>query len=78
MEILQKIFPFSFGAKDTAGLVIKVLVYVVIGFAASVIIGILSIIPLIGLIIGIFGGFVNLYIVAAIVIAFLDFFKLLK
>lgn len=78
MEILQKIFPFSFGTKDTAGLVIKVLVYVVISFAASVIIGILSIIPLIGIIVGIFGGFVNLYIVAAIVITFLDFFKLLK
>ena len=39
MELLKKIFPFSFGAKDVAGLVIKCLILLVVGVVIGFVIG---------------------------------------
>lgn len=79
METLKKFFPYSFKEKkDVAALVVNIIVYVVIGFAAGVLIGLLSSIPIIGIIIGIIGSAIDLYIFIAIVLSVLDYLKILK
>ena len=79
MDLLKKIFPFSFGEKkDVASLVITVIIHV----AAAVIIGLLlSIrIPIFGIsfIISITGAAVDFYLTIGVVLTFLHYFKVLK
>ena len=78
MALLKSLFPFSFGAKDVAALVIKCIVYLVVGLVAGALIGILAAVPIVGWIVGIFGGLVDIYVLAGIVIAVLDYLKILK
>ena len=42
MDILKKFFPLSFGAKDVANLIIKIIIYAVIDVVLGVVIGLLS------------------------------------
>lgn len=78
MELLKKYFPFAFGAKDVASLVIRIIVLLVVGAVATWVIGLLGIIPVVGLIIGLVCGLIDLYVLATIVIAILDYLKVLK
>ena len=78
MEMLKKFFPYSFGAQDVAALVIKILVYIVVGTVAGFIIGLLGTIHIIGLIFSLIGALVELYVLAGVVIAVLDYLKILK
>ena len=79
METLKKIFPLSFKfLESVASLVIGVLIYLVAGVGASIAIALLSPIPIVGWIVGICGGLIDLYVVAGIVIMFLAYFKVLK
>lgn len=78
MDILKKIFPYSFGVKDLTDMIIKIIVYVVVGAVASILIGILANIPILGAIIGAVGGLIDLYCTVGIVLAILDHFKVLK
>lgn len=78
METLKKIFPFSFGVKDVASLVIKILIYIVVGAVIGFVLSVLGKIAIIGLIIRLVGTLVEIYILAGIVIAVLDFCKVLK
>ncbi len=79
MALLKKIFPYSFVAKkDVAALVINILIQLVVGIIAGVLIGILVKVPVLGIIISLIGGLVDLYVLAGIVISCLDYFKILK
>lgn len=78
MDILKLIFPFSFKAKDSNGLVVAILIYVVIAVIGAILLGLLSKIPFVGIVFGVLGGVVDLYAVAGIVFAVLDYFKVLK
>ncbi len=79
MELLKKIFPLSFKFSDSvANLVIGILIYLVAGAVAGVAIGLLAKIPVVGILIGLVGGLVDLYCLAGIVIQVLDFCKVLK
>lgn len=79
MEILTKLFPFSFKEKkDVAALIVNILIYLVIGIVAGALIGILATIPIIGIIIGILGGLVDLYVLVGIILSVLDYCKVLK
>jgi len=79
MDLLKKIFPFSFTPKkDLATLIIYVLIYLVAGVIGGSIIGFLASIPIIGILFGIVGGVVSIYSIAGAVLACLDFFKILK
>lgn len=79
METLKKIFPLSFKfLESVASLIIGVLVYLVVGAVASIAIALISPIPVVGLIVGICGGLIDLYVLAGIVILFLAYFKVLK
>lgn len=72
MDMLKKIFPYSFGAKDITGLVIKIIVYVV----ASAVLGfVIGLIPFVG---GLVGSLIGLYSTVGIVLAILDYLKILK
>jgi hypothetical protein len=82
MDILKKVFPFSFNTKDVASLVIKIVVYVVVSAVLGIVGAVLSWIPLIGwvfgMIFGLIGGLVGLYCLIGIVLAILDFCNILK
>ena len=79
MELLKKIFPYSFGAKkDLAALIINIIVYVVVGAIAGAVIGLLASIPIVGWIIGIVGTLVEIYVLAGVILSALDYFKILK
>lgn len=86
MDTLKKFFPISFGASDVAGLIIKILIYIVVAVLGGVVVGVaawvLSIIPIVGgllaWLVGVVGSVVGLYALAGIVIALLDYFKVLK
>jgi hypothetical protein len=78
MDILKKIFPYSFGVKDLTDMIVKIVVYVIVGAVAGVLIGILKDIFIIGAIIGACGGLVDVYCTVGIVLSILDHFKVLK
>lgn len=78
MDTLKKLFPYSFNAEDVASLVIKIIVYLVVGAIAGFVIGIFGKLPLIGIIASLVGALAEIYILAGIIIAVLDFLKVLK
>lgn len=79
METLKKIFPYSFKAKNSVGaLIVNILIQFIICAVAGVLIGICAHLPLIGWIIGIVGGLVDVYLVVGIVLSILDYLKVLK
>ncbi len=88
MDILKKYFPFSFGSKDVASLIIKVVIYVaalIVGAAVLGLVGALVSIITLGFLAGlvgfigfVVGGLFELYVVVGIVLTFLDYFKILK
>ena len=78
MDLLKKLFPFSFGSKDVAALVIKIIIYVVAGAVIGFLLGIIGKLPLVGIITGLLGTLVGIYTTAGIVIAILDYCKVFK
>jgi len=78
MDMLKKFFPFSFGAKDVANLVIKIIIYLVVGTVLGIVIGLLAGIPVIGIVVSLVCSLIDLYCLAGIIIAILDFCKVLK
>ena len=54
MEMIQKIFPFSFNfkAKDVNGLVVSILIYIVGMILSGVAMFVLGLIPIVGILIG--------------------------
>ena len=79
MDLLKKIFPFSFiPKKDLATLIIYVLVYLVAGAIGASIVGFLAGLPIIGFIFALIGSLIGIYSIAGAVLSCLDFFKILK
>ena len=78
MDMLKKIFPFSFGVKDITALVVALIIYIVGGAVLGVVFGLLAKIPLIGILFGIVGWAVGVYCFVGIVLSVLDFLKVLK
>ena len=79
MEMLKKIWPFSFGEKkDIAGLIINIVIQLVLGIVIGFVISILADIKIIGIIFGLVGGLIDLYLLVGIVLSCLDYFKVLK
>lgn len=69
MDMLKKIFPYSFGAQDVKGLIIKILVYWVV----SAVLGwILGLIPLVG---AFLSGVVGLYSFVGWILAIIVYLK---
>ena len=78
MDFLKKIFPHAFKVDSVANLVVTILIYLVIGLVAGFAIALLAKLPLVGALIGLLGGAVDLYVVAGIVLSALVFAKVLK
>ena len=80
MDMLKKFFPFSFNVKekDVTSLVVSIIIYVVVMVISGVVMGLLSLIPVINLLTGIAGWLVELYATLGIVISVLNFFNILK
>ncbi len=87
METLKKFFPLSFKRLDSVGsLVIGILIYLVVGIVAGVLIALSGAITgwipvigkLVGWVLGIAGGLIDLYVLVGIVIQILAYCKVLK
>ena len=87
MDILKKTFPLSFKEmKDVKELVIGIVVYLIVAILASVAIYLATLITgwipvvgaIVGWVLGIVGGLVDLYALAGIVLALLVYFKVIK
>ena len=79
MEMLKKYFPLAFAAKkDVVALVINILIHIVADIVAGVAIGLLSALPLVGALISILGGVIDLYFTVSLVLSILDYLKILK
>ncbi len=78
MDMLKKIFPFSFKSKEVKDLVINIVIYLVASIVGGWLLGLLGGIPLLGVIFDLIGSLFGLYCLVGIVLAVLDFFKILK
>ena len=83
METLKKIFPYAFKEKkDVAALIINILVQIVINIVVGTVLGIISTllaaIPVVPNIIGLVGALIGLYFFVGVIIAILDYCKVLK
>ena len=79
MDTLKKLFPYSFKAKkDISALIVNVLIYLVFDIVAGAIIGLLSDIPLVGLVFGLVGGLLGLYVTVGLILSILHYLKLVK
>ena len=86
MELLKKIFPFSFKkSDDVANLVISIILHLVAAILAGAVIGLATLIvgwiPIVGAIIGwalgVIGSLIELYVIAGIVIKILVYAKVI-
>ncbi len=76
---MKKVFPLSFQWADTLlHLIIGVVVYIVLGAIAGVAIGLLRLIPIVGIIAWIVGLVVEVYVVCGIILLILAFLKVVK
>ncbi len=79
MDILKKYFPYSFKGTDTvSGLIIKIIIFLVVGAVFTFLIGILKAIPIVGILVGLVCTLIDIYVLAACVIAVLNYLKILK
>jgi hypothetical protein len=73
MDVLKKFFPISFGARDVAGLVLRIIIYVLANAAMAFLIGLLRHVWLLGPLTFAMGGLTELYLVGGVVLAVLDY-----
>ncbi|MBR6786544.1 MAG: hypothetical protein IKM26_01305 [Clostridia bacterium] len=78
MDMVKKIFPFSFKSKEVKDLVINIVIYLVASIVGGWLLGLLGGIPLLGVIFDLIGSLFGLYCLVGIVLAVLDFLKILK
>lgn len=80
MDMLKKIFPFSFNVKekDVTSLIVSILIYIAVMIVSGIVMALLSLIPIVNLLTGIVGWVIELYAVGGIVISVLNFFNILK
>ena len=78
MDMLKKFFPFSFKSKNLRELIICLAVYLVASFILGAVLNLLGQLPLIGFVFNFVAGLIGLYCLVGIVLAVLDFFKVLK
>ena len=80
MDFLKSFWPLSFKvkAKDVPSLVVQIILLIVVCAVAGLAIALLSKLPIIGWIIGIVGGVVELYGLIGIVLCVLQYCDMLK
>ena len=78
MDMLKKIFPQAFKAKDVVSLVVALVIYIVVGGIIGWVVGKLAAIPLIGIVFTLLGIVVWAYGVIGTILSILVFLKLVK
>lgn len=84
--MLKALFPVSFGTKEVSSLVIRTIIYILCAVIAGAIVGLATMLvgwipvagAIVGWVLGIIGGIIGLYFLAAIVVLFLAHFKVIK
>lgn len=78
MDLIKRLFPLSFKAKDILGLVIYLIIYLVLPTALGFISSLLSGVPVLGTILGIIVWASGIYCFVGIVLLILAFLKIIK
>ncbi|MBQ9761512.1 MAG: hypothetical protein IJV82_00340 [Oscillospiraceae bacterium] len=80
MDMVKNIFPFSFNfkEKDTNGLIVSIIIYIVLMLVSGIVMWVLGMIPVINILTGIVGWIIEIYAVAGIVLSVLNYFNVLK
>ena len=78
MDFLKKYLPHAFKAKQTNDFIVSLIIYAAIAIVGGAIIGLLTKLPIIGLIFSIVGAIVDLYALVGIVLSILVFVKVIK
>ena len=80
MDMVKKIFPFSFNfkEKDVTGLVVSILIYIVGMIISGVAMWLLGLIPIVNIVVGILGWIIEVYLFVGIVLSVLNFCNVLK
>jgi len=79
MDMLKKIFPLSFSFADTiVNLVVGIVIYLVAPALASVVLGLLAKIPLLGILFAVVNWVIGIYAFVGLVLLILVYLKLVK
>ncbi len=78
MDIIKKIFPHAFKAKELVPFVVCLVIYALIDVVCGVVIGLLAKLPIIGIIFSAVGALVGIYAFIGIVLTILVFVKVIK
>ena len=78
MDMLKKFFPHAFKATELTKFIITLVIYVLIDIVCGFVIGLLALLPIIGIIFSLIGSLVGLYALVGIVLSILVFVKVLK
>lgn len=78
METVKKFFPLSTSCVDNETFIRNLIIYVVAFVICALLFSLLGKIPLIGILFGIIGWIVGLYLIVGIVLAVLLYFNILK
>ena len=79
MDILKKVFPLSFKyIGEVSSLVIGIIIYVLVGIVGGAVIALTASLPVVGIICGLVGLVLDLYVTAGLVIEILAHCKVLK
>lgn len=75
MDILKQIFPHAFQAKDKNAFITTLIVYLLIFVVCSVLIWVLSKIPVVNILCGVLGTALDLYAIGGVVLSVLVYLK---
>ena len=75
MDILKQIFPHAFQAKDKNSFITTLIIYALIFVVCSVLIWVLSKIPVVRIICGVLGLALDLYAIGGVVLSILVYLK---
>ena len=80
MNLIKTIWPtpFKITPKDLKSFLVQLIIFVIVVIVVSILIGILSKLPLIGWIFSIAGGLIDLYATVGIILCILKFLDVLK
>jgi len=78
MDTLKKFWPRAFKANDVGALIVTIIIYIVADVICGFVIGLLGALPLIGFLFSLVGSLIGIYFFVGIVLAVLNFLKVLK
>ena len=80
MDLLKKIWPtpFKIVPKDLKSFLVQLIIFIIVIVIASLLIGLLSKIPILGFIFKILGGLIDIYATVGVILCILKFLDVLK